>query len=96
MADSLLITRLRKLSEQLKKEADQANEKSCRIMMDGPDKPMTEWTPAERHAFCSMRTETRIRRSDKLLAIHFDLKHAAEDLDSLIRFASRKNMLSVR
>lgn len=96
MADSLLITRLRKLSEQLKKEADQANEKSRRTMMGAPDKPMTEWTSAECMEYFRMSTSARIRRSNKLQELRFELTHAAEDLDILISLASMENMLSVR
>lgn len=84
MAESLLLTRLRKLHDQLLKEAEQQREKGLRAMMGGPDKPIMEWTPAQRATFCRTSTETRTARSDKHMEREIDLKMAAEELQNLL------------
>lgn len=84
MASDLLLTRLRQLHTQLLKESEQQRAKGDRAMMGGPDKPIMEWTPAQRATFCRTSTETRLARSGKDLHRAIDLQFAAEELLNIV------------
>jgi hypothetical protein len=83
MADSLLDTRMKRLSQQLKKEAARAHAKSKYAFL-GPDKPVMEWTPAERNRFLRTRLKAREARSNRLMNLAIDLDMAANELDTII------------
>jgi hypothetical protein len=80
MADSLLDTRMKRLSQQLKKEAARAS----KYAFLGPDKPVMEWTPAERNRFLRTRLKAREARSNRLMNLAIDLDMAANELDTII------------